>query len=80
MNHIPQWLWFKVLDKMMEYRPQCTFLPLITNRGTVKPARQVSLHLADQFPQPLKDIVGPIQGMKKAEMSSVVSEVAKDTK
>ncbi|KAG0021108.1 hypothetical protein BGZ81_009072 [Podila clonocystis] len=80
LNHIPQWMWFKVLDKMMEYRPQCTFLPLIANRGTVKPARQASLHLADQFPQPLKDIVGPIQGKSNAETSSDVSEVAKDNK
>ncbi|KAG0342197.1 hypothetical protein BG000_006331 [Podila horticola] len=80
LNHIPQWLWFKVLDKMMEYRPQCTFLPLIANRGTVKPARQASLHLADQFPQPLKDVVGPIQGKIKVETSSMVSEVAEETK
>ena len=70
LNHIPKWLWFKVLDKMMEYRPQCTFLPLVATRGSVMPARQVSLHLADQFPQPLKDIVGPIQGTSKGKVET----------
>ncbi|KAF9390477.1 hypothetical protein CPC16_005062 [Podila verticillata] len=78
LNRIPKWLWFKVLDKMMEYRPQCTFLPLVSNRGTVMPARQASLHLADQFPQPLKDIVGPIQGTSKGKVEkSSEAEVEK---
>ncbi|KAG0330599.1 hypothetical protein BG004_002073 [Podila humilis] len=61
INHIPLWLWFRMLDKLMEYRPQCTFLPIVNNRGTVKPAIQESLYLAEQFPQPLKGVIGSVQ-------------------
>ncbi|KAF9936714.1 hypothetical protein BGZ65_002115 [Modicella reniformis] len=53
-QHMPLFVWFKVLDGMMAYRPQCTFLPIIPDRGTQKPAEQTSLKLADMFPQPVQ--------------------------
>ncbi|KAF8939493.1 hypothetical protein EDD21DRAFT_442467 [Dissophora ornata] len=50
-KYMPLFLWLKVLDALMAYRPQVTFLPLIPDRGTMKPAKQTSLELAKKFPQ-----------------------------
>ncbi|KAF9189334.1 hypothetical protein BGZ50_000858 [Haplosporangium sp. Z 11] len=51
-KRIPKWLWLRVMDKMQGYRPQATFLPLVPDRGSSKPAPQASLKLANKFPQP----------------------------
>lgn len=43
INHMPDWIWTKALSRMYGYRPQVSFLPLVKDRGSVKPAPQPSL-------------------------------------
>ncbi|KAG0093384.1 hypothetical protein BGZ92_005855 [Podila epicladia] len=43
INHMPDWIWTKALSRMYGYRPQVGFLPLVKDRGSVKPAPQPSL-------------------------------------
>ncbi|KAF9180014.1 hypothetical protein BGZ51_006513 [Haplosporangium sp. Z 767] len=51
MDNLPTWLWYKVLDRALEYRPQATFLPLAPYKGLMPPSEQTSLVLAKKFPQ-----------------------------
>ncbi|KAG0023642.1 hypothetical protein BGZ81_008051 [Podila clonocystis] len=44
MKHVPSWLWKRLLIKMSRARPQCSFLPLVEDKGEVKPLHQPSLH------------------------------------
>jgi hypothetical protein len=44
MKHVPSWLWRRLLIKMSQARPQCSFLPLVEDKGEVKPLHQPSLH------------------------------------
>ncbi|KAG0311174.1 hypothetical protein BGZ99_010352 [Dissophora globulifera] len=37
MNNLPKWIWYRVLDRMYEYRPQVSFLPRVGDRGEVPP-------------------------------------------
>ncbi|KAG0356291.1 hypothetical protein BGZ54_000776 [Gamsiella multidivaricata] len=37
MNNLPKWIWYRVLDRMYEYRPQVSFLPNVHDRGDVPP-------------------------------------------
>ncbi|KAF8931283.1 hypothetical protein BGZ58_007715 [Dissophora ornata] len=37
MNNLPKWIWYRVLDRMYEYRPQVSFLPRVEDRGEVPP-------------------------------------------
>lgn len=43
MKRIPPWLQRKIVIKMTETRPQVSFLPLVEDKGTVKPIYQASL-------------------------------------
>ncbi|KAG0339380.1 hypothetical protein BG000_002241 [Podila horticola] len=44
MKRVPSWLWKRLLIKMSQARPQCSFLPLVEDKGEVKPLLQPSLH------------------------------------
>ncbi|KAF9331493.1 hypothetical protein BG006_005638, partial [Podila minutissima] len=44
MKRVPSWLWRRLLIKMSQARPQCSFLPLVEDKGEVKPLHQPSLH------------------------------------
>ncbi|KAG0209585.1 hypothetical protein BGX28_010200 [Mortierella sp. GBA30] len=44
VKSMPTWLWHKILVQHAANRPQVSFLPLITDTGTVKPEYQPSLH------------------------------------
>ncbi|KAF9357900.1 hypothetical protein BGX34_009155 [Mortierella sp. NVP85] len=37
MNNLPKWIWYRVLDRMYEYRPQVSFLPSVKDRGEIPP-------------------------------------------
>ncbi|KAF9918713.1 hypothetical protein BX616_006419 [Lobosporangium transversale] len=37
MNNLPKWIWYRVLDRMYEYRPQVSFLPRVQDRGEMPP-------------------------------------------
>ncbi|KAF9897833.1 hypothetical protein BX616_004910 [Lobosporangium transversale] len=41
---MPTWLWDILIKRMLESRPQVSFLPLIEDKGTVPPKYQPSLH------------------------------------
>ncbi|KAI1314755.1 hypothetical protein EDD11_001724 [Mortierella claussenii] len=41
--HMPAWLWKIVLTRLVESRPQVSFLPLVKDQGTVPPKYQPSL-------------------------------------
>lgn len=43
MRRIPSWLRRKILIKATETRPQVSFLPLVKDKGSVKPVYQASL-------------------------------------
>ncbi|KAG0035933.1 hypothetical protein BGZ82_004917 [Podila clonocystis] len=43
LKHIPMWLQRKLLMRATETRPQVWFLPLVEDKGSVKPAYQASL-------------------------------------
>ncbi|KAG0225953.1 hypothetical protein BGX31_007454 [Mortierella sp. GBA43] len=40
MNNLPKWIWYRLLDRMYEYRPQVSFLPLVQDRGDIPPLPQ----------------------------------------
>ncbi|KAF9896848.1 hypothetical protein BX616_006651, partial [Lobosporangium transversale] len=42
-HNMPGWLWNIMLTRMVESRPQVSFLPLIEDIGTVPPKPQPSL-------------------------------------
>lgn len=42
-KHMPPWLMRQVIIKACRARPQVSFLPLVQDLGTVKPANQPSL-------------------------------------
>ncbi|KAF9954069.1 hypothetical protein BGZ72_004931 [Mortierella alpina] len=44
VKNMPTWLWRKVLVRHAAIRPQVSFLPLVEDRGTVRPEYQPSLH------------------------------------
>ncbi|KFH70609.1 hypothetical protein MVEG_03459 [Podila verticillata NRRL 6337] len=44
MKRIPAWIWRRIICKMFESRPQCSFFPLIEDDALVKPSYQRSLH------------------------------------
>ncbi|KAG0092546.1 hypothetical protein BGZ92_009443 [Podila epicladia] len=44
MKHIPPFLWRRILISMSASRPQVSFLPLVEDKGEVKPLYQPSLH------------------------------------
>ncbi|KAF9578420.1 hypothetical protein BGW38_005778 [Lunasporangiospora selenospora] len=37
MNNLPKWIWYRVLDRMYEYRPQVSFLPRVVDQGEIPP-------------------------------------------
>ncbi|KAF9177047.1 hypothetical protein BGZ51_009245, partial [Haplosporangium sp. Z 767] len=37
MNNLPKWIWYRVLDRLYEYRPQVSFLPRVEDHGEVPP-------------------------------------------
>ncbi|KAG0348460.1 hypothetical protein BGZ54_004607, partial [Gamsiella multidivaricata] len=43
INRMPVFIWNMVLIRMYGYRPQVNFLPLVPDRGSIKPAPQRSL-------------------------------------
>ncbi|KAF8940802.1 hypothetical protein EDD21DRAFT_402051 [Dissophora ornata] len=43
VNHIPDFIAIIILKRMYGYRPQANFLPLVPDRGSVKPLPQLSL-------------------------------------
>ncbi|KAG0365578.1 hypothetical protein BC939DRAFT_524869 [Gamsiella multidivaricata] len=43
-RRMPKWLWMIALRKMASNRPQVAFLPLVEDKGTVKPTYQPSLY------------------------------------
>ncbi|KAF9585754.1 hypothetical protein BGW38_000878 [Lunasporangiospora selenospora] len=49
LHWTPEWLWVKILDQMTQCRPQVVFLPLIPDKGKIKPMRQPSLRLAEKY-------------------------------
>ncbi|KAF9300754.1 hypothetical protein BGZ74_007537 [Mortierella antarctica] len=44
MKHVPAFLWRRILISMSASRPQVSFLPLVEDKGEVKPLHQPSLH------------------------------------
>ncbi|KAF9418487.1 hypothetical protein BGZ94_009689 [Podila epigama] len=52
LKHTPTWLWLKTLGRMYGYRPQVSFLPLVKDRGSVKPLPQPSLTSVQTSPTP----------------------------
>ncbi|ORY96054.1 hypothetical protein BCR41DRAFT_426765 [Lobosporangium transversale] len=42
-KNMPSWLWSIMLKRMVESRPQVSFLPLVEDKGTVPPKYQPSL-------------------------------------
>lgn len=44
IKHVPKWIWRKYMIKISEARPQVSFLPLVDDTGTARPAYQPSLH------------------------------------
>ena len=46
VTHMPHWLWRISLSKLVRFRPQCGFLPLIESKGTVAPVPSRSENLA----------------------------------
>ncbi|KAF9582644.1 hypothetical protein BGW38_010936 [Lunasporangiospora selenospora] len=49
LNTLPEWFMYGFFDRLMAYRPQVTFLPLPKQPGSIPPAPQTSLALANAF-------------------------------
>ncbi|KAF9585756.1 hypothetical protein BGW38_000880 [Lunasporangiospora selenospora] len=46
--YMPNWVVIKIVDQMEEYRPQASFLPLVPDKGSLRPIPQESLKLAEK--------------------------------
>jgi len=43
IRNLPKWIWLMTLRKLASNRPQVAFLPLVEDKGSVKPVSQPSL-------------------------------------
>ncbi|KAG0301903.1 hypothetical protein BGZ98_007954 [Dissophora globulifera] len=75
-KHMPLFLWLKVMDGMMSYRPQVTFLPLVPDRGTIKPTKQISLELAKKFSHASSDASSSVTSVTSSSVAPSVASSA----